>query len=217
MMLWQRPSPKAPPEVAGALFDHLVGLREQLCRHVEAKHLRSLEIDDEFEFRGLLNGKVRRLCAFQDFIYELCCATIELSPIYSVRHQSTCFRKISTAENGWQPSLCCEIGDLLANTQHQHPIPRLKRAAGSGAGWPALSSLGFSSMENGVSVRSDQAASLSVASSTNLRALESTNCFSNSLIMPALWRQSAFMSIRAADAASLIGKINSMSHARCMA
>jgi hypothetical protein len=27
----------------------------------------------------------------------------------------------------------------------------------------------------------------------------------------------AFMSIRAADAASLIGKINSMSHARCMA
>jgi len=30
-------------------------------------------------------------------------------------------------------------------------------------------------------------------------------------------RQSAFMTIRAADAASLIGKINSISHARCMA
>ena len=37
------------------------------------------------------------------------------------------------------------------------------------------------------------------------------------LITPALCRQSAFMTIRAADAASLIGKINSMSHARCMA
>jgi hypothetical protein len=36
-------------------------------------------------------------------------------------------------------------------------------------------------------------------------------------ITPALCRQSAFMTIRTADAASLIGKINSMSHARCMA
>ena len=51
----------------------------------------------------------------------------------------------------------------------------------------------------------------------NVRALEWTRCFSPSLITPALWRQSAFMTIRAADAASLMGKINSMSHARCMA
>ena len=36
------------------------------------------------------------------------------------------------------------------------------------------------------------------------------------IVIPALWRQSAFMSIRAADAASLIGKINSLSRARCM-
>jgi hypothetical protein len=65
------------------------------------------------------------------------------------------------------------------------------------------------------SVRFDQAASLRVASSKNVRALEWTCCFSASLIIPALWRQSAFMVIRAADATSLIGKINSMS--RCMA
>ena len=65
--------------------------------------------------------------------------------------------------------------------------------------------------------RCDQAASLSVPSAKNGRALEWTHCFSPSLITPALCRQSAFMTIRAADAASLIGKINSMSHARCMA
>jgi len=67
------------------------------------------------------------------------------------------------------------------------------------------------------SVRCDEAAFLNAPWSTNVRALESTNCFSASLIMPALWRQSAFMSIRAAEAASLIGNINSISHARCMA
>src|SRR5262249_8840518 len=66
-------------------------------------------------------------------------------------------------------------------------------------------------------VRCDQAASLSVASAKNVRALEYTHGFSASLIPPAWGRQSAFISIRAADAASLIGKINSMSHARCMA
>jgi hypothetical protein len=48
-------------------------------------------------------------------------------------------------------------------------------------------------------------------------ALEWTHCFSPSLITPALCKQSAFMTIRAADAASVIGKINSISSARCMA
>jgi hypothetical protein len=40
------------------LFDHLVSKREQLVRHLDAERLRGFEIDDEFKFRGLLNGKV---------------------------------------------------------------------------------------------------------------------------------------------------------------
>jgi hypothetical protein len=40
-------------------------------------------------------------------------------------------------------------------------------------------------------------ASLRVASSKNVRALEWTYCFSASLIIPAMWRQSAFMRIHA--------------------
>jgi hypothetical protein len=52
--------------------------------------------------------------------------------------------------------------------------------------------------------------------SKNVRALEWTYCFSASLIIPAVWRQSAFMTMRAADAASLIRKINSLSRPRCM-
>ena len=95
----------------GALFDHIVGLREQLCRHVEAKHPRSLEIDDEFEFRGLLNGKVRRLCAFQDFIHELCCATIEVSPIHSVRQLA----HLGWLERAPWPTAATAADDLLRN------------------------------------------------------------------------------------------------------
>jgi len=76
---------------------------------------------------------------------------------------------------------------------------------------------GFSLLIGGKHARCDQAASLRVPSAKNERALEWTHCLSSSLITPALWRESAFMTIRAADAASLIGKINSMSHARRMA
>jgi hypothetical protein len=38
------------------LFDHLVGEREQRRRHLEAKRLGGLEVDDELEFRRLQNG-----------------------------------------------------------------------------------------------------------------------------------------------------------------
>jgi hypothetical protein len=34
-------------------FDHLVGEREQIRRHGEAERFRRLEIDVQFEFRGL--------------------------------------------------------------------------------------------------------------------------------------------------------------------
>jgi hypothetical protein len=41
---------------AKGLFDHLVGAREQRWRHVEAKRLGGLSIDDKRDFRGLLYG-----------------------------------------------------------------------------------------------------------------------------------------------------------------
>jgi hypothetical protein len=42
------------------LFDHLVGGREQRCRDRQAKRFSSLEIDDQFEFCWLLDGKIGR-------------------------------------------------------------------------------------------------------------------------------------------------------------
>jgi hypothetical protein len=44
-------------------FDHLVGAREHGRRHLEAERLRGLEIDGQFEFRGLLHGQVGGLLA----------------------------------------------------------------------------------------------------------------------------------------------------------
>jgi hypothetical protein len=51
-----------------SLLDHLVGAGYQRGRNREAKCPGGFEIYDEFEFRRLFNGDVRRLCTFQDFI-----------------------------------------------------------------------------------------------------------------------------------------------------
>ena len=47
-------------------LDHLVGEREQPVRNLEAERLRRLEIDDQFELRWLLNGKIGGLFTFKD-------------------------------------------------------------------------------------------------------------------------------------------------------
>src|SRR5215471_181520 len=49
-------------------FDHLVGEREQPVRNLEAKRLRGLEIDGQFELRWPLNGKISRLGSLEDAI-----------------------------------------------------------------------------------------------------------------------------------------------------
>src|SRR5262245_31186621 len=46
-------------------LDHLVGEREQSVRNLEAERLRRLDVDGQFKFRGLLNGKIGRLAPFK--------------------------------------------------------------------------------------------------------------------------------------------------------
>jgi hypothetical protein len=48
-----------------SLFDNLVGARKQRHGQVEAQRLGSLEIDDNFEFGGLLDWKITRIFALE--------------------------------------------------------------------------------------------------------------------------------------------------------
>jgi hypothetical protein len=46
-------------------LDHLVGATEQRQRHGEAERFRGLEIDDQLDFRGLLDRQIGRLLALE--------------------------------------------------------------------------------------------------------------------------------------------------------
>ena len=59
-----------PPNyrIAGDLFDHLVRADDERLRKGKAERFRSLEVEDQLEFRRLLDGKIGGLCPFQYFV-----------------------------------------------------------------------------------------------------------------------------------------------------
>src|SRR5216117_4012868 len=54
----------------GQSLNHLTRAHEQRRRDRQPQGLRTLQIDDQFEFRGLLDGEVARLCTLEDLVDE---------------------------------------------------------------------------------------------------------------------------------------------------
>jgi hypothetical protein len=76
------------------LLEHLVSRHQQLVRHRQAERLRGLEIDDQLEFRGLLDWEVGGLRALEDLVHVLRGTTVHLPKIDSVGHQPAGLGKI---------------------------------------------------------------------------------------------------------------------------
>src|SRR6516164_3137685 len=69
-------------------LDHLVGELLELQRHIDAERLRSLQIDDQFEPRGLLDRQVGRLLALKNAAGIATKLTICIGITSPVAHQA---------------------------------------------------------------------------------------------------------------------------------
>src|SRR5215831_12558945 len=92
--------------IGAASFDHLVSAREQCRGNFETERSRSLEIDDEFDLRWLLDGQIGGLCTLQNFIHVGRCATVLVGDIWSVAYEPAIFDMLAITINRRQAFYC---------------------------------------------------------------------------------------------------------------
>src|ERR1700736_3184651 len=68
-------------------FDQPIRAHEQRWRHVEPERLCCLEVDNKFEFRGLLDWQITRLVALENLVYKGRRATEDFVVAGHIRHQ----------------------------------------------------------------------------------------------------------------------------------
>ena len=78
-----------------ALFDYLVCIHEHSRWNCKVKSLGRLQIDDQLEFRRLLDRQVSRLSSLEDFVYVVRGAAVHFRQSYAIGHQTTFIDKLA--------------------------------------------------------------------------------------------------------------------------
>src|SRR5262245_46892309 len=102
-----------PPSLFTSL-DHFVSEREQLVGNLQTERVGGLAIDDQLEFRGLLDREVGRLGALEDLVHVLRGTTVQLPNIDTVGHQPANLWKIPEGVYRRHSKPGRELGDLPA-------------------------------------------------------------------------------------------------------
>src|SRR4030095_5556040 len=96
-------------------FDHLVRPQQQRLRGREAKGFRGLEVDDQLELRGLLDGEVCGFDSFEDFIHVGCCTVVHGGNVGAIGDKPARLYIFAQCVHGWQTN---------ALTQSDEACPR---------------------------------------------------------------------------------------------
>src|SRR6267142_1647930 len=107
-----RPSPS---------LDHSIGPQQHRRRDGKAERLRGLQVEDQLERRGLLDGEIRRLGAVEDLVHQTRRLASELTVGRGVGGQSATFREKRSVEHGRQPLLLRRVQDEPGNVQRDEP------------------------------------------------------------------------------------------------
>ena len=73
--------------------DDLVGAAEQRQRNGKVEGIGRLEINNQFDRGGLLDGQIARLCPLENLVREVRGAAIHVAKVHSVGHQPAGRRK----------------------------------------------------------------------------------------------------------------------------
>jgi hypothetical protein len=110
------------------LLDQLVGGGGQSERHVEAKRLGSLEVDDQLEIRHLLDRQVARFFALKNPANVDANQAIPIRDADIIAHQATGHGGLAPCENGGKRVAGGQCEDLfLSEVSGTTPCPTRRR------------------------------------------------------------------------------------------
>jgi hypothetical protein len=95
------------------LLDHLVGVAEQRQRNGDAERLSRLEINNHFNFCGLLNWNLRRLCAMKNLAGIDASQTICVDEIGALTDQTASPGEVAKFGASRCAIASCECSNLL--------------------------------------------------------------------------------------------------------
>src|ERR1051325_7995453 len=99
---------------AFCLFDHLIRPLQHAVRNFQVDLFRSLEINDEFKFRWLLDRQISWFRAFQYLVHVDSRAPIEIIVVGPVGHQTTHVDKLLLWVNSRQAISAGKLDDRLS-------------------------------------------------------------------------------------------------------
>src|SRR5262245_37752185 len=124
------------PTSAGNLFDHLICTSDHRWWHRKTESFRRFQVDQELEFRWLLNWKIGGFCPLQNFVDIDCRALMKSRFIDEVCHQTVSIKNMGREViNRWQsmPRRQTRNPDTLdaeyAGARHKQPICSFSYAA----------------------------------------------------------------------------------------
>src|SRR5207248_11121790 len=120
--------------LAGRSLDHLIRPRQQRGRDGEPERLRGLEVDDQLELRGLLDGKVCRLGAFEDPIYIGGTSFAALPDIRSVEEEHACASSVWLSGQARQSIFDGEVGNVGHDAEEEGTLGRHDRLSAASDG-----------------------------------------------------------------------------------
>jgi hypothetical protein len=95
-------------------LDHSIRSRQHVRRNRKSDLFGSLEIDRQFKFRRLLDGKIGGLSAFEDFVHVIRRLSVHTEQVGAITHETTFFHISSPRINGGKANLNSKRDDTLA-------------------------------------------------------------------------------------------------------